>query len=381
MTGLVTGPWAGARLRTMRLMFFMAGIGISVWAITVPYTKIKFGIADGTLGLILFAGGFGGVLVMPFAGLAISRWGSRNVLLVAAVGLALLLPCLVSAPSPLVFTGLLLVAGTMFGALDIAMNAQGAVVERQSGRLQMSGFHACYSLGSLAVAVASSVLLRLGVSYFVCASINMVAILLILSQGGFLVSHAEDAPPEGPKMALPNKATIVLGLCCFACFMTEGAATDWSTIFLRFSRGMTLASAALGYAAFAVAMAGARLLGDRVATRLGQTAVMRMGCAVAVAGFGAAIFVPVGWVGILGFGLVGLGKGNIAPLVMSAASRVPGMAANHSVPAVVGLGYAGFLVGPVLIGAVANGLGLGFALGLDAVLLGATFFAAEAVAG
>jgi hypothetical protein len=102
---------------------------------------------------------------------------------------------------------------------------------------------------------------------------------------------------------------------------------------------------------------------------------------VAVAGFGAAIFVPVGWVGILGFGLVGLGTGNIAPLVMSAASRVPGMAANHSVPAVVGLGYAGFLVGPVLIGAVANGLGLGFALGLDAVLLGATFFAAEAVAG
>ncbi|MDD2795685.1 MFS transporter, partial [Acidocella sp.] len=381
MNGAVGGVSVGARLRTMWLMFFMAGIGISVWAITVPYSKIKFGLSDGTLGVVLFAGGIGGLAGMPFAGMAVGRWGSRAVLVVVSTGVGVLLPLLVSAHSALGFTALLFVYGTLFGALDIALNAQGAVVERMSGRLQMSGFHACYSLGSLAVAVASFLLLRLGVSYAGCALINASAILLILTQSGFLVAHEADVRALGPRLALPNRATIVLGLCCFVCFMTEGAATDWSTVFLRFSRAMPLASATLGYAAFAVATAGARLLGDRVAMWLGQAAVMRMGCAVAVAGFGLVIFVPFGWAGIFGFGLVGLGTGNIAPLVMSAAARVPGMAANHSVPAVVGLGYAGFLVGPVVIGAVANRLGLGFALGLDAALLGAAFFAAEAVAG
>jgi hypothetical protein len=101
---------------------------------------------------------------------------------------------------------------------------------------------------------------------------------------------------------------------------------------------------------------------------------------LAVLGFGLAIFSTQGWVDVFGFGLVGLGTGNIAPLVFSAAARVPGMAVNHSAPAIMALGYAGFLIGPVLIGGVANHLGLGFALGVDAALLGATFFAAKAVA-
>ena len=370
---------AGTRIRTVRLMFFMAGIGISVWAITVPFTKIRFQLSDGALGMILFTGSLGGVLVMPVAGMAVGRWGSRAVLMTAAIGMGVLLPLLSIAPSPVGFTVLLFVYGALFGALDISINAQGAVVERQSGRLLMSGFHACYSLGTLGVAIACSFLLRLGVSYAGCALASAAALFFILTQSRYLLPKAEDAPPGATKIALPNRATIVLGLTCFACFLTEGAATDWSTIFLRFSRGMPVASAALGYAAFAVAMAAARLAGDPVATRLGKAMVMRLGVVLAVGGFGLVVFVPSGVAGIIGFGLVGLGTGNIAPLVFSAAARVKGMAANHSVPAVVGLGYAGFLVGPAVIGLVANRFGLGSALGLDAVLLGATFFAASAV--
>ncbi len=361
-------------------MFIMTGIGISVWAITVPFTKIKFHLDDGTLGLMLLAGGSGGVLMMPFAGMSIAKFGSRAVIIAVGLGFGLLLPLLSMAPSPKDFTLLLFIYGGLFGALDIALTAQGSMVERLSGRLQMSGFHASYSLGSLGVALASSLLLRFGVSYVGCALFDSAVILLILTRCGYLLPHRPEENPRGPRLVLPNRATIVLGLCCFTCFLTEGAATDWSTIFLRFSRGMPLASAALGYAAFAVCMAAARLGGDRLATRLGQAQVMRLGCAVAVSGFGLVIFVPSGIAGIAGFGLVGLGTGNIAPLVFSAAARVPGMSASHSVPAVVGLGYIGFLVGPVMIGLLANHFSLATALGLDAVLLGASFFAARAVA-
>ena len=364
----------------MRMMFFMTGIGISVWAITVPFTKIRFHLSDGTLGLMLLAGGTGGILAMPFAGMAIGRWGSRAVLITVGLGFGLLLPFLTLAPSPLAFTVLLLLYGALFGALDISLNAQGAVIERQSNRLQMSGFHACYSLGTLAIAAACSLLLHFGVSYIGCALVSASTILLLLTQSPRLVPPAEDAPATGPTIALPNRATIVLGLCCFACFMTEGACTDWSTIYLRFSRGLPLATAALGYTAFAVSMTASRFGGDHVATRLGAPQVMRLGCALAVGGFALTIFVPYGLAGIIGFGLIGLGTGNVVPLIFSAAARVPGIAAHHSVPAVVGLGYAGFLIGPVVIGLLSNHFGLGAALGLDAILLIATFFAAKAVA-
>jgi MFS family permease len=162
--------------------------------------------------------------------------------------------------------------------------------------------------------------------------------------------------------------------------LTEGAVTDWSTIFLRFSRNLPLDTAALGYAAFSISMAGSRLFGDRVAMRLGAARVMRLGCGLAGCGLLAGVMLPYGLAGIVAFFFVGLGIGNIAPLVFSAAARVPGMTANLSVPAVVSLGYVGFLIGPVIIGFIAHHLGLPFALGLNAALLFIISFAAEAVA-
>ncbi len=368
------------RLRAIRMFFFMAGLGISTWAIIAPFTKIRFNLNDGELGLILLAGGTGGVVSMPFCSLAIARFGSRTLLVGASVLLGIMLAVLSVAPSPAAFTALLFLYGLVFGVVDVAMNTQAAVIETQSGTRQMSLIHGFFSIGGLAVALATSLLLRAGLSNAACAGLTGLAVLLVLPQARHLLARRFDPPAHGPRLAMPNRATIVLGLCCFACFLTEGAVTDWSTIFLRFSRAMSLAGAALGYAAFAVTMAAARVFGDRVVTRFGAATVMRLGCALAVAGLGLAIFTPYGLAGIVGFALVGLGIGNIAPLVFSAAARVPGMAASLSVPAVVGLGYLGFLSGPVVIGLVAYRLNLATAYGLDAGLLVATFFAAEAVA-
>jgi len=243
----------------------------------------------------------------------------------------------------------------------------------------MSGFHGCYSLGSLAVTVLTSFLLRAGLTYATCATLDTLLVLGVLTQATKLIPDTADTPP-GPAFALPNRASLVLGLCCFATFLTEGATTDWSAIFLHFSRGMPLASATLGYAAFAVSTAGTRLLGDRVTMRLGTAMVARLGCAIAIIGLLVAVFVPSDLAGIIGFGMVGLGTGNIAPLIFSAATRIKGMEAHHAVPAVVGLGYAGFLAGPVLIGVISNHFGLSAAFLLEGTLLAGVFCAAKAVA-
>jgi hypothetical protein len=278
-----------------------------------------------------------------------------------------------------VFTALLFVYGVMFAGLDIAMNAQAVVIETRSRRLLMSSFHALFSLGGLTVAVATVLLLRLGATNTACALICSAVCLAIVLQWRNLLPRADDLAASGPPFALPNRATFLLGLCCFACFLTEGAATDWSTIFLRFSRGIGIATAPLGYAGFAVMMFTSRMLGDQVAMRLGKAHVMRLGSLVAAAGLLLAILTPYEMTDVIGFGLVGLGIGNIAPLVFSAAARVKGMSPTASVPAVITLGYAGFLIGPVVIGVVANWLSLSVALGLDAVMLVAISFAANAV--
>ena len=368
------------KLWTMRLVFFMSGIGISVWAIVIPYVKIRFHLGDGTLGLVLLAGGTGGVAVMPLAGLAVARWGSRSCIIGTALLMCLLLPVLGTASSPLMFTALLFIYGANFGALDVAINAQGAVVEARSGRLHMSGFHACYSLGTLAVALLASLILKLGGTVPILCVVSAAMVLAGLTQSFRLVPKSGDTPSSGHYFARPNRRALVLGLCCYAAFMTEGACTDWSAIFLRFSRSMAIDSATLGYAAFAVMMTLARLTGDRLAMRFGQVWVMRLGVALGVAGFALAVLVHSGLAGIIGFGLVGFGTGNMAPLLFSAAARVPGMAAHHSMPAVVAIGYAGFLTGPVMIGLVSSHFGLGAAFGVDAALLGLAFFGARAVA-
>jgi len=367
-------------LWTVRLFYFLAGIGMAAWAVIVPYTKIRFGLNDGTLGVILLAGGAGGVIGLPFCGPLVKQYGSRRVLILAAIGFGILLPAMTVAPNVPAFAALLFTFGMIFGAADVAMNAQAAVLETCTGKRHMSFFHASFSAGGLSVALATSLLLKLGLSNPACGLVYGAVIFLIVLQGGKLPPKRDDLPAEGPAFALPNRATLVLGLCCLACFLTEGAVTDWSAIFLKFSRGMSVSGAALGFAAFSLAMMFVRVLGDRAAMRFGAATVMRLGCGLAVVGFCLGIAVPYGPLGVLGFGLVGLGIGNIAPLVFSAAARVPGMAATHSVPAVVALGYIGFLLGPVIIGMVAKEFSLSVAFSLNAIFLVCITFASKAVA-
>lgn len=368
------------QLWTARLIFSLSGLSILAWALLVPYAKIKFHLSDGELGGVLFLASTGGVAVMFLASLVVARWGSRACIIAALILTCLLLPALVYMPTVLSFTVLLFLYSANFGVLDVSINAQGAVIEARSGRLQMSGFHACFSLGSLVIAVAASALLKIGVAaeWICCLCVAM--ILLGLTQSFRLLPGRYDAPRTGRHFVFPNLRTLILGLCCFTCFMCDGAATDWSTVFLHFSRHMALATAVLGYAAYAVATTLTCLTGDRLAMRLGQASLMRLGVVIAVLGFGLVVLVPSGIVGIIGFGLVGIGTGNIIPLIFSAATRVPGMASHHSLPIVVGVGYVGFLAGPVMVGLVSIHFGLSTAFIVDAALLGTSFLAAHHIA-
>jgi MFS family permease len=162
----------------------------------------------------------------------------------------------------------------------------------------------------------------------------------------------------------------VIGLCSF---VGEGAVADWSAVYLREDLGASAGVAGLGYAGCAVAMAVGRLGGDRMVARFGPVNVLRAGSIVAAVGLGAGLAAQSQGVAIVGFTLFGLGVAPVAPLTFSAAGNRPDVPAATAISRVTGIGYLGFLGGPPVIGFLAEGAGLGWALavpaGLSAVIL------------
>ncbi|RQP08052.1 MAG: MFS transporter, partial [Parapedobacter sp.] len=164
-------------------------------------------------------------------------------------------------------------------------------------------------------------------------------------------------------------SVLFLGMMCFAVFLAEGAMLDWSAIFLRDIKGIDPVFSGAGYAAFSVAMAVMRLVGDGIVARLNGRTVVVGGSLVAAGGVVIAIFSPWVFLALFGFVLVGIGAANIVPLFFSEGGRLPGISPTVSIPAITTIGYAGQLTGPALLGFIAHHFSLAAAFGFLAALL------------
>jgi MFS family permease len=193
--------------------------------------------------------------------------------------------------------------------------------------------------------------------------------VLVTQRPKLLVSVAPPAATSRALFVRPPAIAFLVGGLCFVVFLAEGAMLDWSAVFLRSERGISIARASVGYAAFSVAMATGRLLGDRITAALGPVAVVRYGGVVAATGFVLATALPWPATSLIGFVLVGLGASNIVPVLFSAAGRMSGPSVGMSLATVTALGYAGVLAGPAVIGFIAHATSLPLALGGIAALL------------
>jgi len=356
--------------RATRLTFLLSGIGMSAWAPMVPYAKARLGLDEATLGLVLLAFGGGSMVAMPVVGLLTHRFGSRRVIGVGGLMLCLALPLLALAPGAWWLALALLYFGVALGAVDVAMNAHAVEVEHRAQRPLMSGFHGLFSVGGLVGAAGMSALLALGLSLAAGALVVALVLALVMaSQWPHLIDHVEANDEHAPPLRWPGMIVLALGLLCFISFLAEGSMLDWSAVFLRDVRGVSPAMAGLGYAGFSVAMAAGRLSGDRVVARLGPVVTVRVGAAVAAAGFVLAATVPWPAAALAGFVLVGLGAANIVPVMFGAAGRLPGVSPGIALATVTMLGYAGLLSGPALIGFLAHASSLATALMVVAGLL------------
>ncbi|MGY3174829.1 MFS family permease [Pseudomonas sp. TE12234] len=371
MTNLKTqSPFVPGRLEQMstRIAFFIAGLGIAAWAPLVPYAKVRAGLDDGTLGLLLLCLGVGSILAMPLAGMLASRFGCRKVATGGTLLICLALPLLATVSSIPALIAALFIFGAGLGTVDSTVNLQAVIVERASGKNMMSGFHGLFSLGGIVGAAGVSGLLGLGISPLGATLVVVVILLIALAKAApHLLPYGSDS--SGPAFAIPHGIVLFIGVMCFIVFLAEGAALDWSAVFLAQERGIDTAYAGMGYAAFALTMTTGRLTGDSIVRRLGATRVMVFGGLTAAAGLFMATLAPSWEAALVGYALLGAGCSNIVPVLYTAVGKQTVMPESIAVPAITTLGYAGILAGPAVIGFIAHGSSLSFAFGLMAVLL------------
>jgi MFS family permease len=302
----------------------------------------------------------------------VDRFGSRPVMLVGFPLLAgtLVLPGLADSGASLF--GALLVLGVASGALDVAMNAQGIEVERRLARPILSGLHGLWSVGlgagagiaALAAAVDADPL-----EHFAAVAAALAVASLLLLRGLLSVRRppaGEEQDPHVPVRWTP--ALLLLGLIAFCSFVGEGAASDWSAVYMTQELGTSEALGAVAFAAFAVTMAIARFAADPLRTRLGNTVLVRGGSLLAAAGLGLGLLVHEPAAAIAGFALLGLGLAPVVPIAFSVAGDLDPRATGRLVGRVATLGYVGSVAGPIMIGWLAEATSLRTALGLVVAL-------------
>ncbi|KJH75306.1 MULTISPECIES: MFS transporter [unclassified Pseudomonas] len=351
-----------------RVAFFIAGFGIAAWAPLVPYAKARAGLDEGTLGLLLLCLGVGSILAMPMAGILATRFGCRRVAVGGTLLICAALPLLATVTSIPALIAALFMFGAGLGTVDSTVNLQAVIVERASGKTMMSGFHGLFSLGGIVGAAGVSALLGFGLTPLTAMLVVVVMLLVALCKAApHMLPYGSES--SGPAFAIPHGIVLFIGGMCFIVFLAEGAALDWSAVFLAQERGIDTAYAGLGYAAFALTMTVGRLTGDRIVRHLGATRVIVFGGLTAAAGLFLATFAPNWEFALVGYALLGAGCSNIVPVLYTAVGKQTVMPESVAVPAITTLGYAGILAGPAVIGFIAHGSSLSFAFGLMAVLL------------
>lgn len=347
--------------------FALHGVTAGSWAGRIPWVKEVRHLNAAGLGLALMGAAIGGLASAPLAAWLIARFGSRGITRFGGIALAVSMPLVAFAPGlPTIFAALV-IFGAASSVLDVAMNANGVVVQERYGRSIMSGLHGVWSLGGLAGAALAGLAARVDMSAPEHLLIVGIGLGVASAVSGFWLTPAPRSA-AGTVFARPDRALLLLGAVIFCGLFAEAAAADWSAVYLRTAVHAPQDVAAWGYAVFSLAMAGARLAGDRLVQRLGPVRVVRTAALTGAVGLALGLLVPITPVVIVAFAVLGLGVATVVPLTFSAAGSTPGHDPGTAVAAVATVGYGGWMLAPPVIGFVAQGTSLTFSLALVAVM-------------
>ncbi len=352
------------------VFFFCQGLCFASWASRIPDIKTTLQLSEAALGSILLVLPAGQLTMMPFSGKLVTRFGSKYVLRLAAAGYALTLILIGSTTSSWQLALSLYLFGLTGNLCNISVNTQAVNAEHLFGRSILASFHGVWSTAGFTGALVGLLMMRLDllpVYHFMIVS-AIVITLNISFQKYLIITPTSRTASSFKRFQFPKGLLLQLGLIAFCCLSAEGCMFDWSGVYFKEVVEVKGELVSLGYASFMVMMATGRFTGDKLAERFGRKKMVQLSGVLIFSGMMIAVLLPNIIFATIGFMIVGFGVSSIIPLVYSTAGKVKEVASGIAIATVSGVGFLGFLMGPPLIGYIAELAGLRASFAVIAVL-------------
>jgi MFS family permease len=350
------------------IFFFLSGFTFTSWASRIPTFQQKFGLNDAQLGNVLFVLPLGLIVTLPITGMLLSKIHSRYLMLVGALAYALLLPVLGIANALWQLVIILLIFGSSRNFLNVSVNAQSVAVQSLYSKSIIASFHGIWSLAGFAGAAVGSFMITQNISPFIhFAMVGSLCLLLIVF--GYKNTLVEDLSTVTKRtvFALPDKSLVKLGLIAFCSMSCEGTMYDWSSIY--FQKIVHVPPTQIGWAftAFMSPLTTGRFLGDRMISKHGAKKILQVSGILMTTGLLLIIILPYIVPVLIGFIIAGLGASCVIPLIMGLAGKTTTMSSGAAIASVSIVSYAGFLLGPPIIGYVSHAFNLRWSFSLIAL--------------
>ena len=342
----------------------------------MPDVQQTMGVTEGQLGLGLIGSPVGTLVALTFFTPLLERIGFKRALMVAIPLLSLLYAVAVHAQTPLELFVLLIPVGLTIGSIEIMLNLEADRTEHMLGYRIMNRSHAFWSIGFFGAGLFGAAMAQAGFSpqVHLALTLPLVIAAVVIFLSGYVPSpHRPTTSTEttAPRFATPTWPIMILVAVTVSAMLLEGGSMDWSSIYMRDVFGASPFLQGFVVATFAFSQAATRYFADGFVDRSSPANVARTMLCVLLAGCLLVTFSPAMPLSLLGFGLMGMGTAVIFPLAMSAAAQRHDRASSTNVAALAQISFTVFLLGPPLLGFVAEHLGIrtSFGIGLPFIAL------------
>jgi len=352
------------------VFFFNQGLAFASWASRIPDIKSTLHLNEAELGSILLSLPIGQLLTMPLSGRLVTRFGSKYVLRLAAVGYVIALATIGLADKPWHLVLSLTAFGICGNMCNISANTQAVHTEALYERPIMASFHGIWSTAGFTGALIGSLMMKLSMQpIYHFLIIAFIAIVLnIFFNKYLLLTPTSKNESSFRKFKMPHGSLLMLGVIAFCCLSAEGCMFDWSGVYFKQVVKAEGSLVSLGYASFMVMMATGRFIGDNLAQRFGRKRMVQISGVLIFMGMLTSVLFPSIITATIGFMIVGLGVSSIIPLMISTAGKIKEVPSGIAIATVAGVGFFGFLMGPPLIGYIAQLAGLQYSFAVIAVM-------------
>jgi MFS family permease len=335
------------------------GVIMGSWAGRIPSMAARVHVSHSALSMVLLCGGLGAVLSYPVSSRMMASLGARKTMLFSGLALLCVLIAIGVAPTVPLLMMAVLSLGITASTFDVAINSSATEREKRTGKSELSKLHGLGCAGGLAGATLGSLMASLHIApgtHFMMLAAPLAA--LLYAAYSLMDADHSGQTVEKKSFSLPRGPLLFLGMLGFLGSMAEGSIADWSGVFLKEHFGASEGMAPLALSSFSVMMLLSRLVGDKLKTRYGARPLVTSGSMLGAAGLFFAVLSPNAYFALAGFAVAGLGLALVFPFVFSAA----GAQGPAALAGVASMAYSGSLMGPPVIGAIAQGMGMQVAI-------------------